>query len=96
MSSSDNGTGNHDPCFDVASRIGHVDVIFLFDALLHQANPSWATVLSPYYLWDDRKHVVSNLSYNLFEKVDISQWLRNRSCLIRSYSIGSALTTFLS
>jgi hypothetical protein len=68
MSSSDNGTGNHDPCFDVASRIGHVDVIFLFDVLLHQANPSWATVLSLYYLWDDRKHVVSNLSYNLFEK----------------------------
>jgi hypothetical protein len=33
---------------NVFSRLGKVDVIFLFDVLLHQANPSWNTVLSAY------------------------------------------------
>jgi hypothetical protein len=33
---------------EVASRVGQVDVIFLFDVLLHQANPSWDVVLSMY------------------------------------------------
>jgi hypothetical protein len=33
---------------DVVSRIGSVDVLFLFDVLLHQANPSWDAVLSMY------------------------------------------------
>ena len=33
---------------DLVSRIGKVDVVFLFDVLLHQANPSWDAVLSIY------------------------------------------------
>jgi hypothetical protein len=33
---------------DVLSRIGHVDVIFFFDVLLHQANPPWDEVLATY------------------------------------------------
>lgn len=33
---------------DVVHKIGAVDVAFLFDVLLHQANPSWDTVLSMY------------------------------------------------
>lgn len=32
----------------VIERVGTVDVVFLFDVLLHQANPSWDTVLSAY------------------------------------------------
>ncbi len=32
----------------VASRVGNVDVIYFFDVLLHQANPSWDAVLSMY------------------------------------------------
>jgi hypothetical protein len=33
---------------DVAQQIGQVDVVFLFDVLLHQANPSWVDVLGMY------------------------------------------------
>ncbi len=33
---------------DVASRIGQIDIMFLFDVLLHQANPSWEEVLELY------------------------------------------------
>lgn len=33
---------------DMVARVGSVDVIFLFDVLLHQANPSWDGVLSTY------------------------------------------------
>lgn len=30
------------------SRIGNVDVVYFFDVLLHQANPSWSKILSEY------------------------------------------------
>ena len=33
---------------DVIRAIGNVDVAYFFDVLLHQANPSWAEVLSAY------------------------------------------------
>ena len=33
---------------DVAKKIGHVDVVFLFDVLLHQVNPHWDEVLRKY------------------------------------------------
>ena len=33
---------------EVTERIGEVDVLFFFDVLLHQANPSWETVLAQY------------------------------------------------
>ncbi len=33
---------------DVAAQVGPVDVIFFFDVLLHQANPSWTDVLARY------------------------------------------------
>jgi hypothetical protein len=33
---------------DVIRAIGEVDVAYFFDVLLHQANPSWADVLSAY------------------------------------------------
>jgi hypothetical protein len=33
---------------EIASRVGTVDVVLLFDVLLHQANPSWDAVLSTY------------------------------------------------
>jgi hypothetical protein len=32
----------------VVDRIGHVDVIFFFDVLLHQANPDWDQVIERY------------------------------------------------
>jgi hypothetical protein len=32
----------------VIDTIGHVDVVYLFDVLLHQANPAWDAVLSLY------------------------------------------------
>jgi hypothetical protein len=33
---------------EVVQRVGRVDVVFLFDVLLHQANPSWDAILSAY------------------------------------------------
>jgi hypothetical protein len=33
---------------EITSRIGKVDVVFFFDVLLHQANPSWDEVLATY------------------------------------------------
>ncbi len=33
---------------DVVDRIGNVDVVFLFDVLLHQANPDWDEILERY------------------------------------------------
>jgi hypothetical protein len=32
----------------VVDRIGHIDVIFFFDVLLHQANPDWNQVIKRY------------------------------------------------
>jgi len=32
----------------IASQVGQVDVLFFFDALLHQANPDWDSVLRQY------------------------------------------------
>jgi hypothetical protein len=33
---------------ETAARVGNVDVIYLFDVLLHQANPDWDQVLAAY------------------------------------------------
>jgi hypothetical protein len=33
---------------NIAAQVGMVDVIFFFDVLLHQANPSWSEVLAEY------------------------------------------------
>jgi hypothetical protein len=33
---------------DVVRRVGNVDVVLLFDVLLHQSNPSWREILSMY------------------------------------------------
>ncbi len=33
---------------ETISRVGKVDVVYFFDVLLHQANPSWSAVLSEY------------------------------------------------
>jgi hypothetical protein len=32
----------------VAARVGHVDALFLFDVLLHQAQPAWTQILETY------------------------------------------------
>lgn len=32
----------------IVDRIGHVDVIYFFDVLLHQANPDWDRIISRY------------------------------------------------
>ena len=33
---------------ETINRIGHIDVIYFFDVLLHQANPSWKEIIAQY------------------------------------------------